>query len=165
MDVRKWLRRWLGEESGEKLGERSGKRLTERLTRPLGLSWIAAMHPATRSFAVQTLYDRYGTQIYQKVAGDPAFAAAVDALARATREDLLACPDFPDKSLHDPTAMHAYLLGFAHGVLDRLLERAVQAELGEPDSGPCEIAVSLGALFQLGFDARLIKMTLATDDE
>ncbi|MFI6485518.1 hypothetical protein ACIBH1_46950 [Nonomuraea sp. NPDC050663] len=62
--------------------------------------------------------------------------------------------------------MHAYLLGFAHGVLHRLLHRTLQAELGQGQEAdaPVEIALDLGVLFQLGFDAGLIKMTSAAAD-
>ncbi|GAA4102514.1 hypothetical protein [Nonomuraea soli] len=89
----------------------------------------------------------------------------MDTVAQVSREELLACSDLPDEPLRDPVIMHTYLLGRVHGVLHRLLDWGVRAELGEAGSRPTEIAVDLGALFQLGFDAGLIRMTSAAVDE
>ncbi|MFD9950328.1 hypothetical protein ACFWYW_56625 [Nonomuraea sp. NPDC059023] len=125
-------------------------------------------HPAVQSFAIQTLYDRYGARVYARMAGEPAFAAEVGAHAYRLRTNVFdaaaAAGDSELRQLReDPTLMVAVLLGCTYSLLVELLDDAVEAELDGDHSGPgrpmLEVTLQLGALFQLGFEYGLISMT------
>lgn len=126
-----------------------------------GASPEETSHGPLEVFAVQTLYDQYGGEIYARAATDPAFSAAISEQVAELREQGDSEPQL-SKMLagrNGKTALNFYLLGHAHAVLACLLEAAVRPDAGTPAAvDPDFAAVRLGALFHLAFDGGLLQL-------
>ncbi|MFC7387165.1 hypothetical protein [Sphaerisporangium rhizosphaerae] len=111
------------------------------------------------AFAVQTLYRRYGQHIYARAAADPAFSEAIAARLEAMR-NLLREQPLPRVSgtRTEQMMMCGYLLGQTHALLQNLLDAAVSEDDGSSTRTPDTVPVQLGAMFQLAFDAGLLKL-------
>jgi hypothetical protein len=111
-----------------------------------------------RAVAVQTLYDRYGADLYARAAADPALGAAIAEYAEAMRAMMEEAE--PGERPAGPLDWQAYLMRHTHALLIRLLDDAVEAGLTERPGAVDgrEVLAELGALFQLGFDHGLIRI-------
>ncbi|RCG17277.1 hypothetical protein DQ384_39820 [Sphaerisporangium album] len=113
------------------------------------------------TFAVQTLYRRYGQHIYARAAADPAFSEVIAARAEASRNLLREHPLPGRPGTHlQRMALCGYLLGQTHALLQELLDAAMDED-GGSSAGTLDgdsASVRLGAMFQLAFDAGLLKL-------
>ncbi|MFG6200022.1 hypothetical protein [Nonomuraea sp. JJY05] len=106
-------------------------------------------------FAVRTLYDQFGREIYARAAADPTFSAAISAQVAELRELEESEPQLSKllSGKSGKVALDFYLLGDTHAVLTGLLEAALRPDARTPASvDPDFAAVRLGAVFPLAFD-------------
>ncbi|MET9340752.1 DUF6401 family natural product biosynthesis protein [Nonomuraea sp. NPDC003804] len=115
------------------------------------------------TFAVQTLYDKYGRELYARAAADPAFSAAISELAAAIRHELEQEGPRVAKLLTRKQNLNSYLQGHSHALLACLLEAALRPDADTlAATDPDFAAVRLGALFHLAFDGGLLQLPAQT---
>ncbi|MDX3109665.1 hypothetical protein ACIBO5_52465 [Nonomuraea angiospora] len=118
------------------------------------------------TFAVRTLYDQFGREIYARAAADAAFSAAISEQVAELRELGEGDPQLSKilSGASGKVALDFYLLGHTHAVLTYLLEAALRPDAHTPASvDPDFAAVRLGVVFHLAFDGGLLQLPAQGD--